>query len=125
MLGFSLLGVIAVLAVEEDAPVMKKEFSAEVRALREEIFNLRQQALEQRIFNATAEFANSIILAQGSYDPNIVLTACAEARANSALFTNRWQVIQDFWPLGSSELLPLVAFNKNIQEFCAPAAEAQ
>lgn len=98
--------------------VTQAAFDAEDRALREEIFNLRQQTLEQRVLNAGLELGNSIVIADGNQDANARVAACARARDQAAVFEALWKQIQDFWPLASNTFGVLDGFEKNIRDLC-------
>jgi anaerobic glycerol-3-phosphate dehydrogenase len=106
-------GTFLARAVEQD----------ELRPVREEIFNLRQQLLELRVFWTREKFerdANLIGLGTEG-DAQRRALACAEVKDQLQAFDLVWTKIREFWPLGQEKLEALEDFRKMYSEYCAEA----
>jgi hypothetical protein len=95
----------------------------ESRAIREEIFNLRQQILELRVFWAREKFERSADLVSSGVegDSQRRALACAEVKDQLRAFDLLWTKIREFWPLGPEKLATLEDFRKVYSEYCAEA----
>ncbi|GEM_PF-6883654 len=106
-------------ALDGDAFVTTEQFQTEQRLVREEIFNLRQQALELRSNRSLELLQDMIFSARRERDTNMAVFACAEASAQLEGYTASWADIRAFWPLGPEKLLDLEAFRSRVAELCA------
>lgn len=126
ILPFMLLGVVAAFfgssliarALESDAFVTAEQFQTEQRLVREEIFNLRQQALELRVNRSLTHLDDVVFSARSSQDANLEVFGCAQAKAQLEGYTKAWVDILAFWPLGSEKLGDLDLFRERYTALC-------
>lgn len=123
------LGHVLVSRAQESATpvyVTKADFDAaqsasaqESRALREQIYNLRQQVLEQRILKNTGAFSDQLVEANAKLDSDMKTRVCAEASSKIAAYEDEWAQILAFWPLGSQKLDALETLKQLNSSGCA------
>lgn len=108
LFSIAIVGVLVARAQTEDY-VTQTAFDAESRALREEVYNLRQQMLEQRVSQTLQTFGIVVDAATQAESADGLTRVCSETKEKLDAYKVLWQKIRDFWPLGNEKLEPLEA----------------